>query len=151
MVKNQIKLEEKIKKIEKVLKKKGEIALATSNKKGNIHVCMMNYVKPQRSTLLMSCDPASTKVKNIQKNPQVGMVKFEVKEKPSLLLYGKAQILNKKDSPSAYRTILNIAPEYKAFTNLKRAFIRVDIERVVYEWYFTHDGKTIYFELGKFK
>lgn len=140
-----MKLKAKISKIKKVLTPIGNLVLATSDKSGNIHICVMSYVLSDDNTLLLSCEKISTKVRNIRENPRVGMSLFERQEKPSLLMYGAAKLLEDEEADLAYREILSKVPHYKAFTSKNRCFIRVKLEKIIYEYY--GKGKEEYFEV----
>lgn len=131
--------------VDKIMKTKGEIALSTASKKGQIHVCMMNYVQPETGILLMTGAKTGRKIVNIKENPLVGLVKFEIKTKPSLLLYGQAQILSPAEAKKAYKTMLKLAPEYKEHLDLNNAFIKIELTKVIYEFYAEKESE--YFEL----
>lgn len=135
----------KIQKIKEVLTSTGNLVLASSNKSGHLHICVMSYVLADDDSLLLSCEKASTKVRNIRENPRVGMSIFEKQEKPSLLIYGVASILKDEEAEAAYREIRRKAPHYKAFTHKNRCFFKIRIEKIIYEHY-TKD-KEEYFEI----
>ena len=143
-------LKTKLEKIKKILTPTGNLVLATANKKGKVHISVMSWVLSNNNTLLLSCEKISSKVKNISENPRVGMSVFETQEKPSLLMYGIASILKGQKAKSAYREIIDKAPHYKAFTHPDRCFIKVQIQKIIYEYY--GKDKTEYFEVeGKLK
>lgn len=121
------------------------MVLATADTGGKVHICVMSWVLADDNSLLLSCEKESAKVGNINQNPRVGMSIFEKQEKPSLLLYGQAEILEGKETEKAYQEILEKAPHYKAFTHPDRCFIKVKITKIIYEYY--GKDKQEYFEL----
>lgn len=141
---------DQISKIKKILTPTGNLILATADSKGKVHICVMSWLLSDNNSLLLSCEKTSSKVKNIKENPRVGMSIFEKQAKPSLLMYGLASILDVKKANLAYKEILSRAPHYKAFTHKNRCFIRVKIQKIIYE--FCGKDKMEYFELeGDFK
>lgn len=138
-------LKEKTLKIKKILTPTGNLVFSTSDKKGKIHICIMSWVLSTGNSLLLSCEKTSRKVKNIKENPNIGISIFEKQDKPSLLMYGLASILKGKDESLAYSEILKKAPHYAAFTHKDRCFIKVKIQKVIYEYY--GKDKKEYFEL----
>lgn len=135
----------KTQKAKRILTPTGNLVFATSDKKGKVHICVMSWVLSKDNNLLLSCEKTSIKVKNIKENPGVGMAIFETQEKPSLLMYGIASISEGKEAKLAYEEILNKAPHYAAFTHQNRCFIKVKIQKIIYEHY--GKGKEEYFEL----
>lgn len=136
---------DKFQKINRILTSTGNLVFATSDKKGNIHISIMSWVLSDNYTFLLSCEKQSRKVKNIKENPKVAISIFEKQEKPSLLIYGEAKILSEEESKRVYEEILEKAPHYKVFTHLNRCFIKVKIEKIIYEYY--GKDKNEYFEV----
>ena len=145
-----VEITKKIREIKKILTLTVNLIFATSDNKGKVHVCIMSWVLSDDNNLLLTCEKTSSKVKNIKANPRVGMSIFKRQEKPSLLMYGKASILEDKEASLAYQEIINKAPHYKAFVNKDRCFIRIKVQKIIYEYY--SEKKEEYFELeGDFK
>lgn len=138
--------QETYQKVNEVLGSKGLIMLSTSNRKGQLHVSVMHYVRPTKKVLLMSCDKRSTKIRNIRENPRVGLVKFKSIKKPSLLIYGRAKIIKQDAEVIECREIFKTRQKLKKLLSENRRFIHVDIQKVIFEHY-PPGGKSVYFEI----